>query len=273
MIPLMACTASGNSGGTLPTGSASAVPNPITGGAWFRPAVGTTWQWQLTEEINTQYNASVYDIDLDNEPSTIAVLHAQGKKVICYFSAGSYEDFRDDAGQFPENVLGEPLDDYPNERWLDIRSADVLALMAARMDQAAGKGCDGIEPDNVAGYENDSGFDLTAADQLLYNIRIANAAHERNLAVALKNDLDQVAALVAYFDFAVNEQCHEYDECDALQPFLDAGKAVFNAEYDDVYVDNAAARADLCQASASQRLSTLILQVGLDGSFRMTCDN
>ena len=272
MIPLMACSTSDNSGNALPSNSpVTGTPDPVTNRDWFMPAVGTTWQWQLTGEINTQYDASMYDIDLDNAPSAIAALHTQGKKVICYFSAGSYEDFRDDASQFPKSVLGKTLDGYPDERWLDIRSPAVLSLMLARMDQAVVKGCDGIEPDNVAGYVNNSGFDLTAVDQLRYNENIANAAHERNLAVALKNDLDQVAALVTYFDFAVNEQCHEYNECDALQPFLDAGKAVFNAEYDGVYANDVGARNALCQAATSQHLSTLILPVGLDDSFRLGC--
>ena len=30
-------------------------------------------------------------------------------------------------------------------------------------------GCDGVEPDNVDGYVNDTGFDLTAGDQLDFN--------------------------------------------------------------------------------------------------------
>ena len=34
------------------------------------------------------------------------------------------------------------------------------------------------------------------------------------------------------FDFAVNEECFRYDECDALEPFVTAGKAVFHVEYD-----------------------------------------
>ncbi len=30
----------------------------------------------------------------------------------------------------------------------------------------------------------------------------------------------------------MNEQCVQYDECDALKPFLNAGKAVLHIEYD-----------------------------------------
>lgn len=240
---------------------------------WFQPTAGTTWQWQLNGDLNTSYDVEVYDIDLaNNSAETVTSLHEQGRVVICYFSAGSYEDFREDADQFPEEVLGNPLEDFPDERWLDIRSEDVLSLMSARMDTAVEKGCDGVEPDNVDGYANDSGFDLTAEDQLLFNTQIANAAHERGLAVGLKNDLDQIEALVDHFDFSVNEQCHEFDECDLLQPFLDADKAVFNAEYEEAYVNDADTRDEICQNATDQGLSTLILPVDLNDSFRLTCD-
>lgn len=61
---------------------------------------------------------------------------------------------------------------------------------------------------------------------------LANQAHRRGLSVALKNDVEQVEDLVDYFDFALNEECFTYDECDLLAPFVDAGKAVFGVEYE-----------------------------------------
>jgi hypothetical protein len=129
-------------------------------------------------------------------------------------------------------VLGKG-NGWQGERWLDIRRTDVLEpLMAARIDMCRDKGFDAVEPDNMDGYANDTGFPLTAADQLAYNRLIARLAHERGLSVALKNDLDQIPELVGDFDFAVNEQCAQYDECDALKPFLDAGKAVLHVEYE-----------------------------------------
>ena len=29
----------------------------------------------------------------------------------------------------------------------------------------------------------------------------------------------------------MNEECFQYDECELMQPFVDAGKAVFQVEY------------------------------------------
>ena len=245
---------------------------PIAG-EWYRPDVAITWHWQLQGTISTTYDVDLYDIDLFDTPTTlIASLQASGKRVICYFSAGSFEDFRPDAAGFRALDLGNPLGGFPNERWLDIRSASVLAIMRARLDMARGKGCDGVEPDNVDGYTNDTGFDITAGDQLAYNRTIANEAHERGLSVGLKNDLDQVSDLIAFFDFQVNEQCHEFDECEALDAFIAAGKPVFNAEYDAQLVSNAAARSQLCAAARARDFRTLILPLALDDSFRFSCD-
>jgi hypothetical protein len=124
------------------------------------------------------------------------------------------------------------MEGWPDEKWLDIRRWDVLGpILAARFAVCRQKGFDGVEPDNVDGYANDSGFDLTPADQLAYNRMLADLAHERGLTVGLKNDLDQVDDLVDHFDFAVNEQCAQYKECDTLQPFVDQGKPVLHVEY------------------------------------------
>ena len=117
----------------------------------WQPVPGTSWQWQLMGDINTSHDVEMYDIDLFDTPqSIIDELHAEGRIVICYFSAGTYEDWRADAGDFPEAVLGEGLDEWPGERWLDIRQLDILEpIMKARLELAVEKACDGVEPDNV----------------------------------------------------------------------------------------------------------------------------
>ena len=199
----------------------------------WQPAPGVSWQWQLSGSIDTSFDVEMYDIDLFDTPQeTIDLLHENGRIVICYFSAGSYENWRSDASHFPTNVLGNTLNGWPDERWLDIRQISQIGpIMTARLDLAVSKKCDGVEPDNVDGYSNNSGFPLSAQDQLNYNIWLANAAHERNLSIGLKNDLDQIPDLVDYFDWALNEQCYQYNECELLRPFTDANKAVFGVEY------------------------------------------
>ncbi len=200
----------------------------------WQPAPGTSWQWQLTGDIDTGLDVVMYDIDLfDAPPAVIEELKGDGRIVICYFSAGSYEEWREDAADFPEEALGETLDGWPDERWLDIRHRAALEpIMAQRLDTAVQKGCDGVEPDNVTAYANDSGFDISEADQIAYNIWLAEAAHARGLSIGLKNALDLVDVLEPHFDWALNEECYQYDECAALRPFTQAGKAVFGVEYE-----------------------------------------
>lgn len=243
---------------------------PPVEGTWYQPDVNATWQWQLVGPVNPSYAVDVYDIDLFNVPtSEIASLQAMGKKVICYFSAGSYEPFRTDSGDFPDAVKGKVLDGFEDEKWLDVRSSILLEIMAKRLDLAVEKGCDGVEPDNMDGYQNDSGFPLLAGDQLAFNQEIANLAHARGLAVGLKNDLDQIPELLPYYDFSVNEQCHEYDECEALLPFISAGKPVWNAEYKQEYVSDSS---EICSDAQMLGLRTLVMPLDLDDEFRISCD-
>lgn len=233
--------------------------------AVWRPAPGTTWQWQLTGEIDTSFAVDMYDIDLFDAPqSVIDSLHQDGRIVICYFSAGSYEAWRPDAAAFPAGIRGNPLDNWPGESWLDIRQLDTLGpIMQARFDLAVQKACDGVEPDNVDAYANDSGFPLMANDQLAYNTWLAAEAHSRGLSVGLKNDLDQIPDLLSHFDWALNEQCFQYDECDLLLPFTQAGKAVFGVEYEGEL-------ADFCPQATANQFSWLLKDWDL-GSARMAC--
>lgn len=256
-----------------PINSPSPTPSPSPSpSGWYKPTAGLTWQWQLSGVLNTAYDVAVYDIDLFDTPiATIASLQSRKIRVICYFSAGSWESFRTDAGQFSSAELGRIFPDFPDERWLDIRSPNVRRIMLERLDLARAKGCDGVEPDNVDGFDNTTGFPLAANDQLSYNRFLADEAHERGLAVGLKNDLAQIPELVDRFDFAVNEQCFEFRECDQLLPFISANKPVFHAEYDSRFLNDPAERGKLCTLSAEFGLSTLILPLDLNDEFRYDC--
>ncbi|WP_373887634.1 endo alpha-1,4 polygalactosaminidase [Cupriavidus basilensis] len=238
----------------------------------WMPTAADTWQLQLTGTVNTSYPAQVFDIDLVDTPqATINALKAQGKRVVCYFSAGSSENWRPDFKQFAAADMGKALSGWAGERWLDTRSANVRQIMQARMDLAKSKGCDGVDPDNVDGYTNKPGFPLTAATQLDYNRFLATEAHARGLAVGLKNDVDQVSQLATDFDFAVNEQCFQYNECASYKPFTAQGKAVFNVEYASKY-KTASTRAALCASAQAAHLRTLVLPLNLDDAFRYACD-
>jgi hypothetical protein len=206
-----------------------------TAAAYWHPKPTTAaWQWQLQGKLDLSPAASVFDIDgFESSRADVAALHQKNDKVICYLDVGSWEEYRPDAGQFPKSVLGARYEGYPEERWLDIaRFHKFAAIIEARIAMCARKGFDAVEPDNIAGWENKTGFDLTRADQLRYNRWIAQQVHERGLAVALKNDPKQAAQLVGLYDFAIVEQCFQYEECGYYKTFISHGKAVYEAEYE-----------------------------------------
>ncbi len=240
----------------------------------YQPEVGESYYIQLQGDIDTTQDRRMYDVDLfDTDTDTIAKLHNDGRIVICYFSAGSFENWRDDASAFPKEAIGKELEGWDGENWLDIRNPTVREIMKKRLDLAKSKGCDAVDPDNVDGYSNDTGFDLTAEDQLDYNKFLANEARKRGMSVGLKNDLLQIKELEPYYDFAINEQCHIYKECDYLEPFIDADKPVFNIEYASKYVKNTnGARDKLCEDANNRGFTTLILSKDLDGSFVDYCN-
>ncbi|MFI5767318.1 endo alpha-1,4 polygalactosaminidase [Streptomyces sp. NPDC051658] len=247
---------------TLLAGCTSA-PEPSGKGRW-RPEPGIGWQWQLSGRLDPTVDVPVYDIDgFDHQASAVGDLHRRGRKVICYLSTGAWEDFRPDAGKFPASVRGKG-NGWEGEYWLDIRRTDVLEpLMERRIEMCAEKGFDAVEPDNMDGYRNRTGFPLTAADQLRYNRLIARIAHRHGLAVGLKNDLGQIPELEPDFDFAVNEQCAQYEECGKLTPFVKAGKAVFHVEY-ELPVSR------FCAGSRRLGLSSLLKKYEL-GVWRQEC--
>ena len=269
LVALLPCCST-NSSSENSAADNTAEETSDTNSQWWQPKVTDSWQWQLSGAVDTSYDVDIYDIDLEDiTAELISQLHAEDKRVICYFSAGSYEEWRSDANLFDSEDLGNTLSGWPDERWLDITSENVRDIMEQRLDIAVSKGCDGVEADNVDGYSNSNGLGLMAADQLDYNRFLAEAAHERGLAIGLKNDLDQISNLISYFDFAINEQCYEYDECATLTPFINAGKPVFHTEYNTSYLtDNS-----MCTEAINLNFRTLVLPEELDNSFRFSCDD
>jgi hypothetical protein len=270
LVAAVGCGHGGSSsdghGGAMDASADQADAASDTAPAIWSPAPGTSWQWQLSGAIDTSVDAAMFDVDLFEAPApTLDQLVAAGRAVICYFSAGSRENWRPDAADFPDEAIGRPLDGWPDERWLDVRHPAVRAVIEARLDLAVARGCVGVEPDNVDGYANDAGFPLTAGDQLAFNRFLAAAAHARGLSAGLKNDVEQVADLVDDFDWALDEECVRYDECAGLVPFIDAGKAVFHVEYGTEEIADR-----MCAATAPLGFSTLVKRLSLN-AWRIAC--
>ncbi|MEP6759098.1 MAG: endo alpha-1,4 polygalactosaminidase [Actinomycetota bacterium] len=252
--------------------SSSAAPRPVRlidptpcGGCWH-PAQKVSWQWQLHNPptASALLDVKMYDVDgFDASKTLIAAMHARGIKAVCYISAGSWENWRPDAGDFPAADLGKS-NGWPGERWLDIRDlAGLGPIMSARLDICRRKGFDAVEFDNVDGFQNGTGFPLKGAEQLRYNIFLANEAHARGMSAFLKNDIDQVKTLLPYFDAELNEQCFQYAECGKIVPFVDAGKPVFSVEYK---LD----AAQFCPKANAKDFNALKKKLALD-AWRVAC--
>jgi hypothetical protein len=246
----------------------------------WQPEVSATWQIVLKEPIKVSSSDSqatpdvdIYDLDLfDNDVETFQALQSLGKRVICYFSGGSWEEWRDDAGDFPKADLGKGLDGWLGERWLNLSSPAVRDVMRARIKLACDKGCDAIDPDNVDGFQNDNGLELTRQDSIDFVRFLSEEASSAcNMSTGLKNAAKIIPDVLDVVHFSVNEQCVEYKECETFAPFINDNKPVFHIEYPSGAPDNiqASATENICSqqgdAAGSERFSTVIKKLNLDG--------
>lgn len=235
---------------------------------WWKPKPGTSFAMKLIAPWGTATTtAAVVDVDLfDNPATTITRLKRQGKRTVCYFSAGSWEDWRPDAAKFPAVVKGKAYDGWPGENWLDIRRWDILGpIMTARIDLCRKKGFDAVDPDNVADVDtwgDVTGFHLKRADAILYVRRLAAVAHARGLAFGLKNasEMSRDPKVMAVSDFTVTEDCFAQGWCADSRNFITAGKPVFALEYTDNAIDFAA----FCRQAKALNLSPLLKKRTLD---------
>jgi len=254
--PLLHSVASADGGSDPSPADASAPSTAIT--------QSMSWQYQLSGEIDPDVDATLFVIDLfEPETALIEEMHAQGKVVVAYLSAGTFEPFRPDADEFPAGAIGESLVAYPNEAWLDIRDATVRRLMAARLDVARDKDFDGIVPTCLTAYLESSGFELSAADQRDYTQWLAQEAHARGLHVGMSGDFGQAAQLALLFDWAVHFGCIARDDCDALALLVEQGKPVFDVETDGE-------AADVCARAAELGVNALLKRPQLD-AYRVGC--
>lgn len=241
----------GNEGGT-------GEPQP---GEYWKPRAGATWQWQLSDEVGTPLKVDVYDIDWEVDKATVDKLHAAGIKVICYVSVGSWEDFRPDANDFPKAVIGKDYEGWPGEKYVDIRSPELRAVMSARLDVCQQKGFDAIEPDNQDVYElgADSGFPLSKQDGVDYAKWLATAAHSRGMGIGQKNAASITKDIVATYDWALTESCYsDGNWCGDVQAYVDANKPVFMCEYEQKSFSAA------CAAWQKHQFSPILKGLDLD---------
>lgn len=222
----------------------------------FAFSVGDGWDWQLTEPVDLDRNVSVLDLHPDLvTPDDLAALRQKGVRTICYVSIGTLENTSVDFNAFPDDVLGKTYEDWPDERFLDIRRLDVLLpIMKSRFEACRNEGFDAIEPDNMDVHDNDSGFPITADDVVAYVARLATIAHSLDLGIGQKNVPDLTADLINHMDFLIAESCFQDKWCDDVNAYVRAGKPIFDAEYTDRPIDFQEA----CEFAAQQNIAMIL---------------
>jgi len=241
--------------------------NTLSSSAW-PPNLNSTWQVQLLLDdynpIDTSIAADIYDIEIDTPQAVIDELKRKGHKVICYLNAGTAESFRpavqtvfggdlaSDSALLEQwrsrgilgNVYGER---FGNEFWMNPKERFTRNYVLASLNKCKHKGFDGVSFDNLDGYSFDkwnpepeqTGFKLTEADQLEYNLWLIQEAHNRGLYAGLKNTPEIAEQLSQAYDWIFVESCYS-EKVRGWQPacdnyaryFATKGKAIYLNEYD-----------------------------------------
>ena len=213
---------------------------PSATDTWWKPtATPNPPSWQIVlngkEGAAIDMSRDVYDFDLfDNQAAIKAVKAANStKKVMCYFSAGTWESWRCDSSCFPKSDLGGIMCDWPGERWVKPGSQTIRDIMLKRLDLAKSVGCDGVDPDNIDAFDNEdeNTLGLTRDDAISYINFLADAAHARGMSCGLKNSADIAEDTISKVDYQVNEECVAQKNCGDFQVYIKNNKPVFNIEY------------------------------------------
>lgn len=250
---------------------------------WWQPKASDKlkWQWQLQGDIDVTLPVQVYNIDIDAPQDKVDQLNERGIKIICYFSAGTVEAWRDDAALFAPEIIGEQYEDLVDEQWVDYANIDALApIMRARMDTCKSKGFHAIEIDNVDAHNYESrdaqgevvnigtNFKMTLNESIAYVTWLASEAHSRGLSIGLKNAEEMVADVVDVVDWMLVEDCYYDSWCNAATGFIDANKPVFMAEYDELVPDFAPA----CELAKALGFSAIWRESSLSDGLYLACE-
>jgi hypothetical protein len=260
---LLACAC-----GTPATAGKAAMTAPARPASWWHPTDsgpddGPEFQWELGHPLNLRLASdtgsgavnslgersgatTVYDIDaIINPASTVTALHKLGDRAICYIEVGAAGNYYSAAGEHLKvtyyrqlsraHDLGAAVPGYP-ERYLNVNAPSTVTIIKAMISQqCSAKRFDAVEPDIDDSYTDTTGFAITEADDIRYDLALAAYAHSRGLAWAQKNgdnDPEFSKELEPHADFLLDEECRYYQTCGIVAaPYTHARKLVLDAEY------------------------------------------
>lgn len=209
-------------------------PPPASSGTWAKiPLVPfQIFHFDSFSDFLSKIKATTRLVNLEYDQITqqvVDICHKRGILVCAYMSA-SYEEWRDDAAQYPKDAKGKKMDDW-DECWGNITKVSLQDFLAKRMDLVRDMGCDAIEIDNIDVAFNDVGFKVTPEQNLAAIFMLAGLAHVRGMAFMAKNTPNLCADYAQFVDGAFVESAQEYDEEGDFDPLVAAGKPVYGLEY------------------------------------------
>ncbi|MEU9360420.1 endo alpha-1,4 polygalactosaminidase [Streptomyces sp. NPDC048301] len=129
-----------------------------------------------------------------------------------------------------DTIIDEGWDEVLLDTSTPKKRAALARIVGGWIDGCRQRGFQAVEPDNLDSFERSEGK-LTDSDNAALATSLAERAHAAGLAIGQKNTtrlLDRRAEIG--FDFAVTEECAQYDECGAYADAYDG--RVFAVEYE-----------------------------------------
>jgi hypothetical protein len=219
-------------------------------------------------------------LEIDGFESTkeqVDAIKAQGTKAICYISAGTAEDFRPDFAEFKKipNTIGNAYPNFEGDYFINTNHwRDFFPVMKKRIQMCKDKGFDYVDFDVIDSYDVDPeemGFRLSQETQTDYITALTKAAHESELKTVQKNATELAAKLEPHFDALLTEECVRLDFCGDAEPYVAAGKPVFNVEYPESWKDKPFSRESVCDVSDKTKVRTILSTLALDGPATDAC--
>lgn len=205
------------------TASPSASVSATTGtnaGSWTPPPANAKFDYQIGGAYTPPAGVTVVSRDSEATP-------AAGIYNICYVNAFQAQPGAESwwKTNHPDLLLKDKngnlvIDEDWNELMLDFsteaKRTALTAIVGGWTDQCAAKGFKAVEPDNLDSYTRSKNL-LTKTQAIAYATSLATRVHAKGLAIGQKNtaELTSAEAKKVGFDFAVAEECADYDECDA----------------------------------------------------------
>ncbi|WTL23013.1 endo alpha-1,4 polygalactosaminidase [Streptomyces sp. NBC_01506] len=242
-----------------PGASAAAVP---------LPPVHAGFDYQLGGAYPPPAGVSVVSRDREDPP-------AAGLYNICYVNAFQVQP--DELNEWAPDLLlrdanGDVvIDEEWDEAILDIGTSGKRDRIAAKVngwiDGCASAGFQAVEPDNYDSYERSRG-QFGTGPAMDFITLLADHAHAEGLAIGQKNtaELAEFRADTG-LDFAVVEECGEYDECDSFTDHF--GDNVIVVEYTAKGL--ATACAGWGDSLSIVRRDADVVPAGSSGYLRQTC--